>query len=62
MKPATTIVMIIMIIVSIAHLLRIIFQVKIMANDMNIPIWASIPGFILPTILAAMMWRENNKH
>jgi hypothetical protein len=61
MKPVTTIVTILLIAISIAHLLRIILQVDIVANGVNIPIWLSIFGFIAPAVLAFTLWRENKK-
>ena len=61
MKPVTTIVAILLMAISIAHLLRLIFQVDIVANGVNIPVWLSILGCIVPAILALMLWRENRK-
>jgi membrane protein implicated in regulation of membrane protease activity len=61
MKPVTTIVAILLIAVSIAHLLRLILQVDIVANGVNIPIWLSIFGCIILAVLAFMLWRENRK-
>jgi flagellar biosynthesis protein FliR len=61
MKPVTTIVVILLIAISIAHLLRVVLQVNIVANGVNIPIWLSILGCIVPATLAFMLWRENRK-
>ncbi len=61
MKPVTTIVVILLMAISIAHLLRLILQVDIVANGVNIPIWLSILGCIVPAVLAFMLWRENRK-
>ncbi|TRZ85135.1 hypothetical protein D4R89_12795 [bacterium] len=61
MKPVTTIVAILLMAISIAHLLRLILQVNIVANGVNIPIWLSIVGCIIPAVLAFMLWRENRK-
>jgi hypothetical protein len=61
MKPVTTIVVILLSAISIAQLLRLIFQVNIVANGVNIPIWLSIFGCIIPAVLAFMLWRENRK-
>ena len=59
MKPATGITIVLLILISIAHLLRLVFQVEIVANGMTIPMWASILGCIVPAALAVMVWREN---
>jgi len=61
MKPVTTIVAILLMASSIAHLLRLILQVNIVANGVNIPLWLSIVGCIIPAVLAFMLWRENRK-
>ena len=61
MKPVTTIVVILLSAISIAQLLRLIFQVDIVANGVTIPIWLSIFGCIIPAVLAFMLWRENRK-
>ena len=39
MKPVTTIVVILLSAISIAQLLRLIFQVDIVANGVTIPFW-----------------------
>ena len=62
MKPVTTIVVILLSAISFGHLLRLIFQVSIIANGMNIPLWLSILGCIVPAVLAFMLWRENRKN
>ena len=61
MKPVTTIVVILLCAISIAHLLRLILQVDVVANGVNIPVWLSIFGCIVPAVLAFMLWRENKK-
>lgn len=61
LKPMTTIVVILLVAISIAHLLRLMFQVEIVANGMNIPMWVSILGCIGPAVLALLLWRENRK-
>jgi hypothetical protein len=61
MKPVTTIVVILLSAISIAQLLRLIFQVDIVANGVTIPLWVSIFGCIIPAVLAFMLWRENRK-
>ena len=61
MKPLLTIVSIIFMGISMAHLLRLIFQVDIIIGGFIIPIWVSILGFIIPLMLALLLWRENRK-
>ncbi len=61
MKPVTTIVAILLVAISIGHLLRVIFQLDVVANGVDIPIWVSILGCIVTAVLAFMLWRENRK-
>jgi len=61
MKPVTTIVVLLLLVISIVQLLRLIFQVEIIAAGIHIPVWLSIFGFIIPAILALMLWWENRK-
>lgn len=59
MKPATTIAIILFLLIATAHLLRLIFHVQIIAGDITIPMWPSIIGCIILAFLAVMLWREN---
>lgn len=61
MKPATTVVTMLLVGISAAHLVRIIFQVDITVNGMQVPTWISIFGCIVPSILALLLWRENRR-
>jgi len=61
MKPLLTIVSILLMVVSAAHLVRLIFQLDIIMGGFIIPIWVSIFGFIITLVLAMLLWRENKK-
>jgi hypothetical protein len=61
MRPATTAVTIFLVTISIGHFLRVIFQVKVIANGVTIPIWLSILACIVTAVLAFLLWRENRK-
>ena len=61
MKPATTVTVIFLLIVSIAHLLRLILQVKITTNLFDVPMWMSAPARIVTAALAIWLWMENKK-
>jgi hypothetical protein len=61
MKPSTTIVTIFLILVSIVHLLRLIFQWKVTVNAAEIPLWMSAVACIFTAVLAAWLLRENKK-
>jgi hypothetical protein len=61
MKPATTITVIFLLIVSLVHLLRLIFQLKVTTNLFDVPMWMSIPACIITAALAIWLWKENKK-
>jgi hypothetical protein len=61
MKPSITVVAILLLIGSIVHLLRLIFQVQVMANTFEIPMWMSIPACIVTAGLAIWLFIENKK-
>ena len=62
MKSSTTIAAMFLLLVSIAHLLRLILQVKVTANTFEIPIWMSIPACIVTAVLAIWLFIENKKY
>ena len=61
MKPVITLVTVLLMGISAAHLLRFIFQIEINIGGFTIPVWLSIFGFIIPLVLALILWRENRK-
>jgi uncharacterized membrane protein len=61
MKLSTIVTVIFLFLVSIAHLLRFIFQVKVTAGSFEIPVWMSIPACIVTAALATWLWWENKK-
>ena len=61
MKPFSAIAAVIFSILSLAHLLRLIFHWEVIVNGFIVPLWGSIPACILPGALAFMLWREARK-
>jgi hypothetical protein len=61
MKPSTIVTTIFLLLVSVVHLLRLIFQWKVVANNVEIPMWASAVACIVTALLAGWLWRENKK-
>jgi len=59
MKPATFLTAFILAFVALAHLLRLIFGVEVIAGGHVIPLWISVPGFLVPGALAVALWRES---
>jgi len=61
MKPFTTIGIFVFLIIAFIHLLRLYFGWEVVMNGMIIPIWISVPGFLIMAGLALMLWRESRK-
>ncbi len=62
MKTSAVVAVIFLLLVSLAHLLRLIFQVQIMANTYEIPMWMSLMACIVTAALAVWLWRDISKH
>lgn len=61
MKPFTTIAAVLFFIISCAHVLRLSAHWQVTVNNMIIPQWVSIPGFLIAGVLALMLWHEARK-
>jgi len=61
MKPFTTIAAILFSLISAMHLLRLFFRWEVIANGARVPMWISVPGFVVTAGLALMLWREARK-
>lgn len=61
MKPSVIVVTIFLLLVSVVHLLRLIFHWKVTANTIDIPVWTSAVACIVIALLAGWLWRENKK-
>ena len=61
MKASTIITVIFLLLVSAAHLLRMIFRVEIIAATFAIPMWMSLAAFIFTAALAIWLWVDNRK-
>ena len=59
MKPFAKTASIILAIVALLHLARILLQNAVMVDDVSIPMWVSIVGFVAATILSIGLWRES---
>ena len=58
MKPFTTIAAVFFTIVAILHLLRLLQGWEIIVNGIQIPMWVSVFGCVIPAGLALILWRE----
>ena len=61
MKPFTTLAVVVFSVVAFMHLLRLYFHWQVTVNGIVVPLWLSIPGFIIAGILAFMLRREAKK-
>jgi hypothetical protein len=59
MKTATTIAMIIFIVIAILHVVRLIFQTDVVVGGVVIPMWVSIGGAIVAALLALAIRNEH---
>ena len=59
MKPFTKIASIFLIIISILHILRIVFDVEIVINNWSVPFWINGVLAIITAFLAVMLLKEN---
>ncbi len=61
MKRSVVLATIILTIVSLAHLLRVIFRLEVVVGGAVIPQWMSILGFLFAGGIAAYLCYENRK-
>jgi len=58
MKTGSLIAMIVLVIVSFLHLLRVIFGLDFTVGDVSIPMWASYVAVVGSGLVAFLLWRE----
>lgn len=58
MKPATLTATVLLASVSLAHLLRLLFGVRVTAADAVIPMWVSGVACVVAGAVAFMLWRD----
>ena len=61
MKSSIVITIIFLSLVSIAHLLRLIFKVNVTAGTIEMPMFGSLIACIITAALAVWLWQENKK-
>ena len=59
MRPAARYSTILLSLVALAHLLRFVLGIEVIAAGNRIPMWVSIPGFLVSAALAISLWRES---
>ena len=58
MKPFTKIASILLAVVGLLHLARVILNMQLIVGSLEIPMWVSVVGFIVPSLLSIGLWRE----
>ena len=58
MKPFTKIASVLLAVVGLLHLARVILNMQVIVGSLEIPMWVSILGFIVPSLLSIGLWRE----
>jgi len=46
--------------VALAHVLRLVFNVEITVGGTAIPVWVSMVGTVVPAGIALLLWRERD--
>ncbi len=57
-KPFTKVIIVVLVLVGVAHLLRLFMGWEITINTAVVPMWASLLTCIAAIGLAFMLWRE----
>ncbi len=58
MKPATLLTTAVLLLIAVAHVLRLILQTEVTVAGRMIPMWPSAAAVILFAALAIGLWRE----
>lgn len=58
MKPATAVAAVLLLLIAVAHVLRLIYGWQVTVADRLVPMWASGVGLVIAATLAVLLWRE----
>jgi len=61
MKSFTKLAALLLAIVAVLHLLRVVFSIEMTIDNIGIPMWISIVGFIIPAILSIGLLKESKQ-
>lgn len=61
MKPATTLAVLFLSLVALAHLVRVVFRVGVDIGGVAVPLWMSGAAFVLCALLALALSREGRR-
>jgi hypothetical protein len=60
-KPSTVVTVILLLLIALAHLLRLIYHTSVMVSTAMVPAWVSVLAIIIPIALAIWLWQENRR-
>jgi hypothetical protein len=60
-KPVSLIATLFLALISLGHLLRVLFRVEVTAGIVVVPIWMSVVACLATGILAILLWRETQR-
>ncbi len=55
-RRVEAIILLVLLIIALAHLLRLVTGAELLVDGMRIPLWASFFGCIGPAVLAGLFW------
>ena len=58
MKPGSSLAILLLALVALAHVLRLVFGVTAVVGGLAVPMWVSGVGIAVPTFVAGLLWRE----
>jgi hypothetical protein len=61
-RPASLVAAVILLLIALAHLLRIVFGVTVTVNAVTVPMWPSALAMVAIAILGAWLLRERRSH
>jgi hypothetical protein len=61
MKTGSKLGILVFSIVAIAHLPRLIGGIEVIVDSWSVPQWVSLPGIIVPGLIAALLWKESRQ-
>jgi hypothetical protein len=61
MKPVARLATLFLALVAVAHFLRLVLQVEVIAGGVRIPLWASALACVVTGGLAILLWRESTR-
>ena len=61
MKPAARVAVFVLLLVSLAHLIRVVFGIQMQVGGVPIPLWASALACVVTGGLSFLLWREEGK-